>query len=174
VISAINFRSIALPGTVLAVVLVTGCAGGQAGAVDSAAWEPPGVGQSIGPGLNGGAPQGAPAAVHRQALGTGGPEQAAEQPSEQFSAGSDRVDSAERVSDQRQNIVARATNEYLLGRSNISVLSVRAADEGPRRSAAHAVVNDNGVAVNLALTVELKQGTWRVTNAMTLNMGDLQ
>ncbi|NQU36212.1 MAG: hypothetical protein HQ526_01280 [Actinobacteria bacterium] len=91
---------------------------------------------------------------------------------QQFSAGSDRVDSAARVSVERQRIVEQASTVYLADRPGVAVISVRAVDEAPQRSAALAVVNDNGESRNLAITVQLKRGKWTVTDALALNMDD--
>lgn len=154
---------VAVFGAASAFALLAGCAEQRAGDVGPAVAPPLGVVQSQESGPGGAGLPGPTAESDRDASGAGS--------SRQFNAGSDRVDSAVGVSDQRQDLVSQATREYFSGRPNLSLVSVRAADESPRRSAAHAVVNDNGVPVELALTVELRQGTWRVTNALALNVG---
>jgi hypothetical protein len=163
VISALNFRSMVIFGAMSAALLLTGCAGQQAGVVGPAIPQPAGATQPRESGLSGGASTGPTAPTDQEVSGPGN--------SQQFNVGSDRVDSATRVSDQRQNLVTQAAKEHFSGRPNLSIISVRAADESPRRSGAHVVVNDGGVPVDLALTVELKKGTWRVTNALAFNVG---
>ncbi len=160
----ISFLGVRYAATLLAaggLALSAGCASPEPGAVPAAE-------SSLGDSVGSSDPKLAGSSVPAEESADASNGRAQSTAANRFNAGTDRVDSASRVSAERQRVVASAANEYFRAGPELRVVSVQAADEGPRRSAAYAVVNNDGERIELALTVELKKGAWRVTEALSL------
>lgn len=96
-----------------------------------------------------------------------------------FNPGIDRVDSAQRVSPQRRAVVYSTVQQYVNTLPGTSLVSVDVADEAPKRSGAHVVVAQDGVRVNLGMTVaHAPEGSpkskapsvWQVTDVVRIDL----